>query len=428
MINRVEPSQKSSNEQPGSHVVELARSLIQAPSPNPPGDERAVAQVIIDALRDRDMADVEILSKEDARPNLLTTLEFGPGGQHLCLSGHMDTKPVGEARWGVDPFEGSMKDGQLYGLGSCDMKGALAAMIEAASVLKASDLSAGRLSLLFTADEENASSYGSRFLIDVLDRIPDAMIIGEPGGIHQDWDRLHLLGRGIANFRVRVFGDQGHSSLSATFGLVNASVEMAKLLVAFAEGFTPRHSEHPLVPEGPTVNAGVRVQGGVGYGVVPGEAEFACDVRVVPGMSRSLLEEDLKDFLGQQMNANPQLHCSFEFEPDPTGWLPPSEVASTDPVASAAREAMRRMIERVPPDSAFPGTTDAAWFCGRLGIPTLPALGPGLLRRAHAADEYVSVNSIETAARIYAEAGRLFCAGRPLPPSRESSYPDGEAE
>jgi succinyl-diaminopimelate desuccinylase len=337
-------------------TLELTRALIEAPSPNLPGDERAVAGVITDALGERGLPAPQVLAKEPARPNLLTTIDLGPGGRHLCLCGHMDTKPVGSAEWDTDPFQPVEEDGRLYGLGACDMKGALAAIVEAAAAV--GDVQRGRLSLLFTADEENASLYGARFLAETHAVEADAIVIGEPAGMDGDWDRLHLLSRGLANFTLKVRGDQGHSSLSDQRHMVNASLNMARLLVAFAEEFRPRAPEHRLVPAGPTVNPGVKLSGGVNFGVFPGAAEFSVDVRTLPGMERDAFESELEAWLEDKRRSIPDLQARVEFEPDPRGWLPATEVPEDAPVAHAAMGALEETLGYVPPPGAFPATTE----------------------------------------------------------------------
>jgi acetylornithine deacetylase/succinyl-diaminopimelate desuccinylase-like protein len=389
-------------------TLELASALIEAPSPNLPGDERAVAGVITDALKERGLPAPEVIAKEPHRPNLLATIDFGPGGRHLCLCGHMDTKPVGSAKWDTDPFGPSVDNGRLYGLGACDMKGALAAMIVAAAAID--DVDRGRLSLLFTADEENGAALGARFLAETQAVHADAVVIGEPAGIEEDWDYLHLISRGIANFTVKVRGDQGHSSLSDRRDMVNASVTMARLLVAFAEEFHPSVPQSGSVPWSATVNPGVKVSGGVTFGVLPGAAEFAVDVRTVPGMERDGLESELKEWLHEKTLAMPALRATVEFEPEPRAWLPATEVREDAAVAVATTETLHEAFGRPPPLSAFPATTDAAWLQGLAGIPTLPAVGPGLLERAHAANEFVSIDALKVTPSVYAGIVKRFCA------------------
>jgi succinyl-diaminopimelate desuccinylase len=393
-------------------VVELTRTLVRTPSPNPPGDERAVAGVVQEVLPALGLPAAEIVALDPTRPNLLVTLDLGTGGQHLVLSGHLDTKPVGDATWTVDPLGADIDGDRCYGLGSADMKGAIAAMLVAAARLVRQSPARGRLSLLFTADEENGAMYGARFLAETGAVEADAVLIGEPGGIDQGWDRLHLGSRGIANLVIEVLGDQGHSSLSDVRPYVSATVQLARLLAAFADGFRPSAPEHPLAPGGPTVNPGVRIAGGVGYGVVPGAAEFAVDVRTTPGMTKEAFVAELEGFLRAQRTADPRLRAAVRFEPAPRDWLPPTEVNPSHPLAEAVRQAMAAVLGSAPPDGLFPGATDAAWLDGLAGLPTLPACGPGLLERAHRADERVSVRELEEAVTIYQQTATIFCGVR----------------
>ena len=119
----------------GLDVLDIARELVRTPGPNPPGDERATAELVRDLLPELHLPRARTITRHESRPNLLITLDFGPGGRHLVLSGHLDTKPVADATWTVDPFGADIEGDRLYGLGSADMKSALAAMLVAASRL-----------------------------------------------------------------------------------------------------------------------------------------------------------------------------------------------------------------------------------------------------------------------------------------------------
>jgi succinyl-diaminopimelate desuccinylase len=368
-----------------SAVVELTSALIAAASPNPPGDEREAARVATDALP----VVPRVLARSPERPNLLATLDFGPGGRHLVLCGHLDTKPVGGASWSVDPFSATIDGDRLYGLGSTDMKGAVAAMIVAASRL---ELPRGRLSLLLVADEENGAAYGARFVAPGLEA--DAIVIGEPCGAATDFDRLPLVSRGIARWRAVARGEQGHSSLSG--GPSNAGVEAARAVVALAEGGPLPAPENRFGLEGweLTLNPALRYDGGVGYGVLPAEIAALGEVRLLPGTDREALTAALRERLD-----------GVALEWDEVDWLEATAVAPDDPIAVAAR----RALGGAAPDSVFPGTTDATWL-GPVA-PTLPALGPGLLSRAHAADEWVSVAALERAVELYVALAEEYCAG-----------------
>lgn len=402
----------------GREVADLTARLVAAATPNPPGDERPAAQVVQAALAERGLPPARVFCKAPERPNLALTLEFAPGGRHLCLSGHLDTKPVGSARWRTDPFTATVDGDRLYGLGTADMKGAVAAMICAAARLTADPPPAGKLTLLFTADEEDGAEWGACYLTGAALTESglagaDGAIIGEPGGLHADFDQLHLVSRGIARLRVEVTGDQGHASLSDTSGAVNASAEMSRLLVAFADRFQPSSPPPPGPLDGwrVTVTSGLTLAGGVGYGVVPGWAAFAAEVRTLPGMTQAGLAGELEKFLADERAANPRLRAEAAVDTPPRDWLPATIVSHADPLVTAVQQACVETFGAALPLGVFPGTTDAAFLHGLASVPTLPALGPGLLAHAHGADEWVSIDALTQAVSLYVAAARYFCAG-----------------
>ncbi len=390
-------------------VIELTERLVATPSPNLPGDERAVAAAAQDMLVELGLPRAEVHAVMSDRPNLSLTIDLGPGGRHLALCGHLDTKPIGAAKWSTDPMVPTTDGDRMYGLGTCDMKGAIAAMMVAARDVIDAGADKGRLTLLFTADEENGAKYGARYLAEEGLVDADAVLIGEPGGVTDDWDALHIVSRGITNVSIDVSGDQGHSSLSDVLRPVSATQEMAWLLLQMRERFRPSAPSHPLDRTGPTVNVGVTVGGGVGFGVVPGSAFFAVDVRLLPGMEQRVFEEELQAFLDECSAERPDLRARVRFEAPPRAWLPPTEVAEDHPLVAVSRDAMADVLGVTPPLGIFPGTTDAAWIQGLAGIPTLPACGPGLLSRAHGADEFVSITALKQARHIYSRIAVDYC-------------------
>lgn len=392
-------------------VVELAQRLVRTPSPNPPGDERAVAGVVQDVLRELGLPVAEMVAVDDTRPNLLVTLDFGPDGRHLVLSGHLDTKPVGDAEWTVDPLGADLDGDRLYGLGSADMKAAIAAMLVAAARLADRPPPGGRLSLLLTADEEDGAMFGAHHVARTRPLDADAVVIGEPGGIETDFDRIHLVSRGIARLRLVARGRQGHSSLSAVAGTRNAGVDVARLVAAVADelALDVPPNDDGLEGWAATVNSGMRFRGGVGYGVLPGRMAVDTEVRLLPGMDRGALTDAFIE-LADRVAARTGADLAVEYDAAPNDWLPAAAVAKGHPIAQAAQLACRQVLDTNPPLSVFPGTTDATWFQAGQGLPTLPALGPGLLRRAHGADEWVSVAAVRRSVDLYETLAAQFCA------------------
>ncbi len=390
-------------------LVELCADLVAIDSQIPPhADERAIVAFLADRMEALGLGRGEVVAAVPERPNLVTRVRGSGGGPTLALNGHLDTKPVGEARrlWDSDPLVPEVRDGHLYGLGTTDMKGAVAAMVYAAAALVEAGGPAGDLVLAFVADEEAGGNLGARHLAPRLTGI-DACLVGEPSGWERDWQGLHLVSRGLCCFRIRVRGTQMHSSLSDRMPSVNASLRMADLMVRIRDALRLDHPPHPLGDVAPTLNVGVLVEGGVYFGVVPGSAEFACDLRTLPGMTAEQVRAAIDAWLDERRAADPDLDVEVVYE-DGLEWIPAAEIPAGHPLVEAAASAAADVLGAAPPLSVFPGTCDAPWFAGA-GIPTIPSFGPGVLTCAHGPNERVSVESLHQAARIYAHTAARYC-------------------
>ncbi len=351
-----------------------------------------------------------IVALDKDRPNLIARIEGSGGGRTLLLNGHVDTKPIGDAAhlWTSDPLMPSVRDGKIFGLGTSDMKGAVAAMVYAAKALREAGVPLrGDVVLAFTADEEAGSTYGARFVAGLDDCRADACLIGEPSGWERDWQGLHLASRGVCCFRIRVHGTQMHSSLADRVPSTNASTRMARLLLRATDEIPLEFEPHRFGAT-PTINAGVLVSGGVAFGVFPGLAEFACDIRTLPAMTEASVKGAVRSWVKQLVEEDPSLEVDLEFEPG-LDWIPGTEIDAGNSVVTPLRVAAERVLGACPPLSVFPGGTDSGWF-ELAGIPTVPSFGPGILTYCHGPNEFVSIRSIEEAARIYALTVLGYCA------------------
>jgi acetylornithine deacetylase len=289
------------------------------------------------------------------------------------------------------------------------MKGAVAAMVYATAALSQckTDL-AGDVLLVINADEERSMTFGSEFLATDYGIQADVALLGEPSGIDgPEFEFLHLLSRGISCFRIRVFGTQMHSSLTDRMPSVNANIKLAEVLTRMNLELRLTFTPHALCAA-PTVNLAVRIEGGVGYGVCPGVAEFQADIRTLPGMTREGLRADLERCLDCIRRDDPDLRIELEFEQPPLDWVPATEVRADHPLVATLLIASEQVLGWQPGLSAFPGGTDAAKFHGLAGIPTIPSFGPGWLSLAHGPNECVGVEAIVQAAKIYALAAQSY--------------------
>ncbi len=345
-------------------------------------------------------ASVRTVAMDASRPNLIGEVGGASAGPVLMFNGHLDTKPAGElSEWTTGPYDPVVREGRLYGLGATDMKGAVAAMVYAGAAV-AQTAPPGTLRLALSADEEAGSRFGARFLVGLPEMAADAVLVGEPTGMKDSWTYVGIANRGIAAFRVSVHGTQMHSSLSDQVPSVNASVKLGNVLSRMASEFRPLYPHNPKVPGGPTVNLGVTLSGGVFFGVYPGHAEFGIDVRTVPGMTFAGLQSDFNAFVEKLRHEDPELDVSVEPVPE-LGWLPPSSIDPDHPLVAATSSAARDVLGRAVPSGTMPAFTDGSHW-NHAGMACVPAFGPGSLLQAHQPNEFVPVEDVIMAARIYA--------------------------
>jgi acetylornithine deacetylase/succinyl-diaminopimelate desuccinylase-like protein len=392
-------------------VLALTRELVAIDSQNPGPQERAIAAHVAEWARARGFG-VAVLESVPGRPNLAVTLDEGGRG-HLALSGHLDTKPVGDAAsaWDTPPLELTVRDGRAYGLGATDMKGGVAAMLLALEDLAADPAASprGRTTVLLTADEEQGSGAGAKAL-SAGGRLPepvadvDAVVIGEPGGIVDPWEGIYLVSRGICCFDVEIRTRQGHSGLSPLLG--RNAIQVAADVVHALEGFTPTVDRPGQVACDPLVNPGIFIEGGVSFGTWPGLCTVSAEIRLVPGMDRARLDRRIQGVVADAVAGHAE--WQVRYRSNAQGWMPAVELAPSSPIVGVARSAVREVLGRDLPLAAFPGGTDATYLMGDAGVPTIASLGPGWISAAHGANESVLVSQLDEARRIYRAIARRY--------------------
>ena len=226
----------------------LLQDLLRVDTVNPPGNETAAAEVLVEYLA-RDGIESELVARVPDRANLVARISGGDGPTLAFLS-HTDTVLADPAEWERDPWSGDLVDGEIWGRGALDMKGQVAASAVAfASLAREGFTPAGDVLLLVVADEEVGAGFGLSWLVEAH---PDAArcdyAVNEGAG-----DRLVLGGRPIylcataekmsAPFRLRVHGRSGHASMPGIAD--NALVKAARYITALAAFDPPKE----LIPE-----------------------------------------------------------------------------------------------------------------------------------------------------------------------------------
>jgi acetylornithine deacetylase len=394
-----------------SDLLAFAMALVAAPSPTPPGDERAAAEVARAELERLALGEIETVGPRPERPNVLCRWDTGRPGPALILNGHLDTKPPGAlADWATDPYQPTEREGRLYGLGAADMKGPIAALTYGLLAAKtaAGPALCGSVLLALTADEEGEAQDGVRYLVQELGLRGDAVLIAEPCGVTRDWECLPLVSRGFGAVQFTVRGTPMHSSVSDRLPCVNASVMASRLLLHLQDQLVLRCPPGPPHRSGPTFVAGTTFTSGQGLAVVPGQAEFTVNLRTVPGMTREGAAADIEACLQDFRDGHPTTDVAWDFVPGNLAWTPPTEVAPNEPLVIALRRAAELVLGETLPFGTFPGGTDAIWWQGLAGIPTVPACGPGLLPHCHRPNESIAVTELIRAAAMYALAIRRY--------------------
>jgi succinyl-diaminopimelate desuccinylase len=384
-------------------VVELTRALVQIPSVYRPGDpdagEGRVAAFIEGWFR-REGFQVEVQMVAPGRPNVVAWIgEKTVGRRSLLLEGHTDVVTEGDPReWTHPPFGGELIDGRIYGRGAADMKAGLAAaMVAAASFMRAGVEPRGKLVVGALVDEEGGMIGARHLASSATGHELDGAIICEP-----EDNELCLEQRGVVWARVRLRGRMAHGAMPEAginpivgIGAVLASISAAQRRLR-QRGERSRYLKPATVT--PTVVTSPPPGGGVPQSnVIPAVAEMTLDIRVTPGVGEADLDAELKTICQRAEAACPGL--KVEWEPVNPFRLP-TRVPRDEPLVEAMIGAIRHSLGRAPRFGGVPGSTDGTVLRMALGIPIVTC-GPGNRLIPHQVDEYVEVEQIVDATKIY---------------------------
>lgn len=365
---------------------ELCRRLVRQPSVNPPGEEGCLARFLVDWFRSAGVEDVYAVEILPGRSNVLARVQSNETGPRLIFNAHLDVVPPGEG-WTKDPFGGASEDGRIWGRGSADMKGGLAAMLTALRFWLEQGLPlAGEIVFAGVIDEEFSNLGMRRLVQDGL--TADYAIIGEPTGL-----AVNVGHRGFAAFRITTHGKACHASHPEEGH--NAIYDMARVVSAL-QAFDTDLSErcHPHLGSA-SLSVGT-IAGGSKVNVVPDACSIEVDRRLLPGESVQHVEEEIATLIAKT-GVSAQLETLT--------YLEPAETNFDQPLVREVAAAAEAILGRAVPVQAFPAGCEASFLVQRLGIPTV-IFGPGNLVQAHKPDEWVSQEEVARAAQIYA----LLCA------------------
>ncbi len=380
-------------------VADFALRLVRVPSPS--GQEGGVARLV-----EAEMKTLGLAVEVDGLGNVVVSIEAGPG-PCVLIDAHMDTVGVTDPKeWTHDPWGERVGD-RLYGRGTMDMKGPLAAAVYGMSHLPRR-LRHGKVVVSATVAEEFVEGPA---LVHVAERIgPDYVIICEATSL-----TLARGQRGRAEVKVEVFGRPAHSS-RPDLG-VNAAEAMVDVVRALRDIRPPRHD---VLGEGILVVTDIKSETYPGLSVVPNYCAATVDRRTLPGETEDDVLGPIRRALGRALAGSAATARATIAEDDfqaytgrrmaAPNFAPAWFLESTAEIVVAATAALTQ-AGIVPELTHYAFCTNGSGTAGRLGIPTV-GFGPGHAELAHRVDEYIDVEDLVRAARGYAAiADHLTRAG-----------------
>ena len=391
-----------------AYLVDLAQRLVQTRSafePEQGNTEAAAAELLVKELQ---RLGLEPTRQEAApnRPNVIADWQgtaFDPDKHKtLMFEGHTDVVTEGDAdAWRFPPFEGRIEDGKLYGRGSADMKGGVAASLAALKALQevAPDLP-GRIRLGFVADEEGMMLGIKHFIEQGWADEVDGAIVCEP-----EENELCLFQKGALRVSVMFKGVMAHGAMP--YAGKNPIAGLAAFLErvrGLEQAEQKRLGEHPhlgLPWFTPTILK-APAKGEAQHNVMPGEAYLALDIRTVPGQDHDEVISELHRAAREVAVAE-----KLELQLDPFESRPWTETAADDPLVAALEASYPLVFDMPPRYGGVPGATDGTFLSAWAGVPVV-TVGPGERTVPHKRDEYVAVKDLLYAARLYAAAALLY--------------------
>ncbi len=381
------------DQQDQTNLLPFLRDLVQTPSPST--QENAVAERI--------GVEMERLGFRGVHTDRIGNVigRIGPGhGPVLMFNGHMDTVRVSDAAaWSRDPFGAEIEDDVLYGIGSCDMKGGMAAMIYGAKLVRDARVPMkGDIVVVGVVQEEPCEGLGSRILIEEEGIRPDWVVLGEPTDLNVSRGQ-----RGRIEMRLVTYGRSAHAA-SPRLG-DNAIYTTARLvfgleLLAEQLGNDDFLGPGTLAVTDITSSASSR-------NAIPDRCELIIDRRLTLGETETKALAEVQRVIAREgvraevevteYNATSYTSYACHTRECYPAWVMPED----HPLVTSAVRAVRAQLKRRPRVTKWDFSTEGAYTAGIASIPTV-GFGPGDPHLAHTADEHVRLADVYAAAEVYA--------------------------
>lgn len=320
--------------------------------------------------------------------NLLITSEVRPGDPWLLFESHMDTVTLEGMT--VEPLKGEVRDGKMYGRGSCDTKGTGACMIWALKQYVAQKDRPNNIAVLFTTDEESFKTGIRAFAAKQMAGLgwrPAGAIVGEPTMLQP-----LIAHNGMVRWKIRTAGVAAHSSAPSRGK--SAISAMVKVVDAIESRYIPHLTASHFLTGKAVCSINI-IRGGVQLNVIPDSCTIDIDRRIVPGEDLDAVIPEVEKILNDLRRQHPGLEVSQD---PPYKDLPFDASKSSPQFTNWVRAAVREIKQNDEP-FGMPYGTDACLF-SEANIPCV-VIGPGDMTKAHTKDEFVDLAQIPLGIEFY---------------------------
>lgn len=387
--------------------INVLKEMVSIPTVNPPGENykefALLAKEILKAIGFTvDIIEVPLGYIKQYRPEYadypryIVIGRYGSGTPVLHFNGHYDVVPAGTG-WSKKPFEPVIEQGRIYGRGTCDMKGGIAAFLTATkAIVESNQPLRGTLEVALVPDEEIGGETGTGYLVKHQLTRPDYVIIGEPSGS----ETIRIGHRGVMWFAVEVYGKQSHASrpwlgINAFEGAIEIAHRILKDYTRVLETKKSKYEYEDPRASVPSIVLGGEVKCGVKVNVVPGYCMFTIDRRVVVEEKLEEVEKEVTDFIREVAST---LH-GFRVEVKVSGRMSPAFTSPESELVNLAVSAAMEILGKAPRRVVCAAGLDMHFYT-EAGIQTI-TYGPGPPDPAHTADEFLAIEEFERMAKIY---------------------------
>lgn len=376
-------------------VIKLCQKLVQEKSYS--GEEAKVSEELTKFFYAKGFDEVMI----DGYGNTIGVIKGKRPGKKLLFDGHMDTVPVGNIKdWSYPPFEAEIHEGKIYGRGTSDMKGALAAMaVAAANFAEDTDKDfAGEIYVAGVVHEECFEGVAARKISQAVK--PDYVVIGEASELN-----LKIGQRGRAEIKVETFGVPAHSA-NPEKG-VNAVYKMAKVIEAI-QSLTP--TAHPILGKGILELTDIKSSPYPGASVVPEYCSATYDRRLLVGETKESVLAPLELIIEELKSRDPEIKAKVSYSVGKEscytgeeiegerffpGWLFDREEDYIQTVLTELKE-----MGYTPDITQYNFCTNGSHYAGEAGIKTI-GMGPSKENLAHTINEYIEIDQLTKVTENY---------------------------